>query len=417
MFQKFHFNWLLPLLIIFVIGPLVSTAQITTQWRGAERRGVYPETGLLDRWPAEGPALIRVYEGVGNGYGSPTISNDTLYITGEINSVACLQAFDHEGNLLWKSDFGPEWVVNYQGSRCAPTVVGDLVYVTSGLGQLACFETRTGTLKWSVEFLTDLHGASPLFGFAEAPLVSGELVFATPGGPDTNVVALDRFTGKIKWVCSGNGEVPGYNSPILIQLPERDIIALFTAYSFLGIDTRTGALLWSHDQVNIPPSERKPGNGDTHSNSAWYEDGFIYYIAGDGNSAVKLELLDNGKKISQVWRNKEIDNYMGGFVIIDGKIYSCTSAKKSLVELDAETGKVTSTLKIGTGTLIWADGRIYYYTQGGKVYLVDPLKMAGIGSFKIEKGANEHFAHPVIDKGILYVRHGNVLMAYDIAGK
>jgi len=34
--------------------------------------------------------------------------------------------------------------------------------------------------------------------------------------------------------------------------------------------------------------------------------------------------------------------------------------------------------------------------------------------FKITLGTDQHWAHPVIDKGILYVRHGKSLMAYSI---
>jgi len=30
-------------------------------------------------------------------------------------------------------------------------------------------------------------------------------------------------------------------------------------------------------------------------------------------------------------------------------------------------------------------------------------------------GSEQHWAHPVINKGILYVRHGNVLIAYKIS--
>jgi outer membrane protein assembly factor BamB len=185
--------FILPVLL-GIIFPLISMAQITTQWRGADRHGIYPDKNLLGSWPPEGPPLIRVYENIGNGYGSPTVTDDLLFITGETDSTAYLMAYDPEGNLLWKSGFGKEWVVNYEGSRCAPTVVDNLVYVTSGLGTLACFETKTGSKRWSVELLSDLHGATPLFGIAEAPLVHGNLIFSTPGGADTNVVALDRFT-------------------------------------------------------------------------------------------------------------------------------------------------------------------------------------------------------------------------------
>ena len=44
-------------------------------------------------------------------------------------------------------------------------------------------------------------------------------------------------------------------------------------------------------------------------------------------------------------------------------------------------------------------------------------KMKKVSSFRIKKGSFQHFSHPVIHNGILYQRHGNVLMAYDIRKK
>jgi outer membrane protein assembly factor BamB len=38
-----------------------------------------------------------------------------------------------------------------------------------------------------------------------------------------------------------------------------------------------------------------------------------------------------------------------------------------------------------------------------------------ISSFDVPLGTNQHWAHPVLDNGKLYIRHGNALMAYDIA--
>jgi len=37
-----------------------------------------------------------------------------------------------------------------------------------------------------------------------------------------------------------------------------------------------------------------------------------------------------------------------------------------------------------------------------------------VSKFKIVNGTKEHFAHPVISNGVLYIRHGNALMAYEI---
>jgi outer membrane protein assembly factor BamB len=317
---------------------------------------------------------------------------------------------------LWKSRYGCEWVLNYQGARCAPTVAGDLVYVCSGLGNLSCFDVKNGAKKWSIDMQKDLHGRFTLFGHAESSLIDGDKVFLVPGGKDTNVVAVERFTGKILWICKGQGEIPGYNSPYLIRLPGRNVLVTFSAYSLLGIDAGTGELLWTHGQDNVPPDKREPGNGDTHSNTVYFENGFIYYIAGDGNGAVKLELSADGKQIRQIWRNKTVDNYMGGFIKSGNYLYSCLSEKKKLVSIDANTGQIADSLKIGTGTIIFSDGLLYYYNQRGEMNLVRPDngKLNLVSSFKITAGTKEHFSHPVIHDGVLYIRHGKAFLAYSI---
>ena len=393
-----------------------AKSQAIVQWRGTDRNGIYNETNLLKTWPAEGPKLLWANENVGNGFGSMAITSDKIYITGEKDTIGYLSALDLKGNLLWKSDYGKEWVKTFPGSRSTPTVVGDLIYVCSGLGNISCFDAKTGTRKWFVDKIKDLHGKATLHGHSESPLVDGERVFVTPGGKDTNFVALNRFTGKIIWISKGKGDRPGYNSPLLIKLPQRNVIVTLTAYNLLGFDSKTGELLWSQEQDNTPLDKREPGYGDTHGNTAWYENGFLYYIAGDGNCAVKLSLSADGKQIKQIWRNKTIDNFMGGFIKLGDKIYTGTSGRKDFKTLDANTGKVLDSLKVGVGTLIYADKMLYYYNQKGEVNLIKPSpeKAELVSTFKITKGKLEHFSHPVINNGIFYLRHGSVLMAYNI---
>ncbi|MCX6271632.1 MAG: PQQ-like beta-propeller repeat protein [Bacteroidetes bacterium] len=400
----------------FVIQFVEIQAQTIAQWRGPERKGVYAETGLLTSWPEEGPKLLWSVDSLGNGYGSPVFTSDRFYITGEKDSINWLYAYDLRGKLIWKTPCGKEWVATYPGSRSAPTVTDDLIYVVSGLGNLYCIDAKTGARKWSKEMIKEFHGRLPMHGHSESPVVEGDLVFLVPGGKDTNVVAMNRFTGKIAWICKGKGEGSAYNSPVMIKLPSRNILATFTSYSLLGIDASTGELLWSDEQVNVPVAERKPGMGDTHSNSIWYEDGVIYYLAGDGNGAVKLELSNDGSRISQRWRIPGMDNYMGGFIKMGNFIYSCAFERKDLRSIDVTSGQEADSLKVGRGCMIEAENLLYYYNLKGEVNLIKPdgKKMEKISSFKVMAGTKEHFAHPVIDKGILYVRHGNMLLAYDI---
>jgi hypothetical protein len=173
-----------------------------------------------------------------------------------------------------------------------------------------------------------------------------------------------------------------------------------------------------HNQDNVPVAERKLGLGDTHANTVLYENGIIYYAAGDGNCGVKLELSADGSRIKEVWRNIAFDSYMSGFVKIGDYLYGCGTAKPGFVSLNAQTGELGKELKIGTGAVIANEDLLFYYNFRGEVMLInaDPVNMDVISKFRITKGQKEHFAHPVIHDGKLYVRHGNWLQAFRIKG-
>jgi len=61
---------------------------------------------------------------------------------------------------------------------------------------------------------------------------------------------------------------------------------------------------------------------------------------------------------------------------------------------------------------------LYCYSDKGELALVEatPEKFNIKGQMKITLGTNQHWAHPVIYKGVLYLRHGDTLMAFDIKG-
>jgi hypothetical protein len=107
---------------------------------------------------------------------------------------------------------------------------------------------------------------------------------------------------------------------------------------------------------------------------------------------------------------------MGGIVKIGNYLYGSATMKKQLRAIDAISGELTDSLKIGSGAIIAADDMLYYYNQRGEMKLLSYSegKMQEISSFKITKGTKEHFSHPVIYRGVLYQRRGNMLMAFDI---
>jgi outer membrane protein assembly factor BamB len=385
-------------------------AQTIIQFRGPQRNGIYQETHLLKSWPADGPALLWKTEGIGNGYSSPIISGDRIFVTGEIDSIGYLFAFNKSGSLIWKKKTGSEWMENFTGSRSTPTLADGLLYVETSMGRVICFDAMTGTEKWSVDMLGDLHGVNVRFGYSEGLLINNNLLYCFPGGPDTNAVALDRFSGKIAWVSKALGDSTAYSSPLLINLSSRKIIVNFTIHNLIGLDASTGELLWSKALI---------GTGDIHGNTAIYENGSIYFSAGSGSGMVKLALSEDGRSITETWSNPNVTDVHGGFLKVGNYIFSSQYKPRRYCSVDIATGQLSDSLKFDKGSLIFADDMLYLYTEKGMVGLVKQNngKMELVSSFKIPVGSKEFFTIPVISDGVLYLRHGDAMLAYDIRMK
>jgi len=405
--------------VILLITAHQSIGQKVYQWRGDNRDGVYNENKLMKSWPEKGPELLWFNEEIGQGYAAPVVTNDQLLINGEADSTSYLFAFDLKGKLLWKSANGKEYYgkgfsASFPGSRSTPTVVGDLVYASSGKGRLAGYELATGKEKWAVDMVPELGGIENMFGFSESPLIDGDKVYFMAGGAENNMVALNRFTGKTIWASKALGDTAAFCSPLLITLPARKILVTLSTRFVFGVDAETGELLWSSKTLDKFAFEK------LHANTPIYADGFIYFTAGEeaANGAVKLELSADGKSIKEVWRNVTVTNAQGGFIKLDNQLFT-TTKKKRLVCVDTNTGNVIDSLSANKGGLIYADSKFYCYNETGDVKLIkfENNKFTEISKFKVEKGTKEHFSHPVIANGKMYIRHGRALMAYDIQEK
>ncbi len=407
------------LLSILTVSACNPGTEQTAEFRGPDRSGIFSAASdLLTHWPEEGPPETFYIDSIGDGYGSPVISNERMYFTGAPDSMAVLYCYDLNGRQLWTMQLGREWVINYPGSRSAPTVAGHLLYTGTGYGDLYCVDIEKKELVWSRSLENDYQGILPRFGHSESPLIHEEKIFWTAGGKKHNVLALNRFSGATIWSSPGMKERSGYHPPRVIKAPNgREILVTFSAYHLMGFDVASGELLWTHAQDNYPVEEHKPGIGDTHSNTVIYENRSIWYAAGDGNCGVKLSLSEDGSSISEVWRNRGFDSYMGGIVKLGDFIFGSGTATPQLRSINAATGVLTDSLKIGRGVVITADNKLYYYSQHGNMYLVgydDNGTLEEISSFRIQKGSREHFAHPLIHRGVLYVRRGQSIMGYDL---
>ncbi len=403
--------------ILFLITFLFyqsTIAQDVFQWRGPNRDGIYQDSGLLSQWPENGPELIWFTDELGEGYAAPVVTSDKLLIVGVENSNSTLFAFDLNGKLLWKTTNGKEFKGSgfsgrFPGARSTPTIVDDLVYVISGLGRMACFNINDGKELWAVDLVKDLKGRINEFGYAESVVTDDKKVYCFPGGKDIGVAALDRFTGKTIWTSKATGDTVHFVSPIIINLPEVSIYVSASRYHVFGVDCSNGNLLWKH---RIPYKY----DGD-HCNTPIYDAPYIYLSTGDENGigTFKLELSGDGRNVREIWKNERIKNALGGFVLVDNKLF-VTTENKYLNMLDTKDGSVIERVRSTYQSTIFADNKFICYGTNGDVDLFnyENGKLTPGGSFKITKGSREHFSHPVIANGLLYIRHGEALMAYRI---
>ena len=405
--------------VLFIMISCSREKTSFSQWRGPNRDGIYNETGLLKEWPENGPDMLWSVEGLGYGQSSAAVANDKVYVTGIKDTLATtgtLFVFDLDGNHLWEKDYGPDFCRYFHGARSTPTVVGNFIYIESGMGTLYCLDAQTGDEIWKKDFIKDFGLDSVIqFGFSESVLIDGDNLICVPGGKENNVVKLNRFSGEMVWNSKGFEELATYSSPILIEYNGQRLVVAMTAGSVMGIDAENGQMYWriEHTQLN-----------KIHANTPIYVDGKILVASGDRTDTsgmILIQLSDDGKNAEVIWRNKTLRSFMGGLIKLDTCIYASAYLRNSWQVLRWNTGEmIVQNKELGGGPIIYADGLFYCYAEhDGEIALAEASskEFKIISRFKVPLGTKEHWAHPVISDGKLFVRHGDALMVYDIHQK
>ena len=396
------------LFIIAILFPVMLYAQKNWQWRGENRNGMYNETGLLKVWPADGPQLLWKYEGLGEGHTSVAIANGKIYINGMHGDKLILYVFDMKGKLLKEKEIGKEWNKNHNGTRSSVCVNDGKLYIFNALGNLYCLDENTLNLVWTKDLLTDFGGRNLMWGMTENPLIVGEKIYATPGGEKYNMIALNKNTGALIWSSPGEGTPSSYCSPQYIGDQSVPMVVTCMHEHIIAFNANTGEKLWSFPQKN---------QRDIHPNIPIYSNGMIFSTTGYRGGAMLLRLKDGGKAVEQVWKNDEMDNQMGSAIRIGNYAYASGHNNKFWFCVDYKTGETKYKIAdMGECNVISADGMLYVYSTNGNMYLIkpNPDKFEIVSSFKVSFGDGEHWAHTVIHEGVLYIRHGNALMAYKV---
>ncbi len=408
----------LVLTILFCIASVTVVYCQLYEWRGPGRSGIYNETGLLKKWPDGGPELIWETTKMGDGYSSPTVTDNAVYVTGRRDSSDVLSALTLDGKMKWETVYGKAWMTNHTGSRCTPTYYNEKIFLISGSGDIVCVGSD-GKIKWSKNHYT-LYESTPIkFGISESPVVVDNMVIASPGGKKASLVAFNIKDGKVVWEAEPLNQEPQYVNPKLIEHGGKKMIITVMGTDIAAINVKDGKTLWKLNYAAV-----NAATGDVRKNHAItpiYSNGHILIANGYSWVSLKLKLSEDGNSVKIVWENRNFDPQLGGVVLLGNNLYGTNHTSKpsdTWVCVDWITGKTLWTKKwYSRGSVISADGMLYLFEEkSGHVALVKPdaSKLDIVSEFQITKGEGPFWAHPVINKGRLYIRHGDVLMAYKI---
>jgi outer membrane protein assembly factor BamB len=411
------------LCLLFVPLLFVSSAADWPQWRGVQRNGISSETGLLQEWPKEGPKLLWQVTGIGSGYSTPAVVGDRLYLLSneglENEFVQALAVKD--GKKVWSTTLGkvgnPDQDPNYPAARSTPTIDGQRLYALSSDGELACVETADGKVLWKKNVRSEFGGQPGNWAYAESPLVDGDTVLCTPGGSNATLVALNKNSGALIWKCAfPGGSQASYASALPLELGGVKQYVQILAKALVGVDAKTGTLLWHYDRT----AKGSPATVPTP-----VVDGATIYSSGyrTGGGGIRLKPNQGRFEVEELYFSPKIASGIGGALKTGDYLYEVGQALQCV---EFATGTVKWEERgIGPASLCFADGRLYLHGEDGELALVEatPEGYHEKGRFTPPappKRLNEmekSWTYPVIANGRLYIRDAGTLWCYDVGSK
>ncbi len=261
----------------------------------------------------------------------------------------------------------------------SPVIERGRVYVHFGSFGTACLDTTTDKVLWKRDDLPCRHYRGP----SSSPVLFENLLILTLDGADHQYhVALDKQTGKTVWktnrsVAWNDENVPGqmakdgdlrkaHSTPLIVTAAGKPQMLSAGAKAAYGYDPRTGRELWKvqHPDFSVAPRPL-------------FDRGMAYIVTGFTKKelwAVKTDGQGDVTESGVVWKLKTRVGKYASPILVDGLIY--TASDESFITcLDAVTGETVWTERVGgkyAASPIYADGRLYFFSQEGTTLVLKP---------------------------------------------
>ncbi|AMV18622.1 PQQ-binding-like beta-propeller repeat protein [Planctomyces sp. SH-PL14] len=415
--------------VVLCASLAVAAAQAADwpQWRGPARDGISKEQGMRSDWEASPPKLLWELDGMGGGYASVAVVGDRLYTTGNTEAGQSLICVDLPSKkIAWSTPLTEKSPKHgYEGARCTPTIDGDQAYAVSSDGAITCVDVKNGEINWTRKF-SDFGGKMMSgWGFSESPLVDGDRVLCTPGGPDAMIVCLDKKTGGDIWKTSmpnigeGGKDGAGYSSIVISNAVGVKQYVQLVGRGVIGVRASDGQYLWGYNRV---------ANGVANIPTPVVSGDSVFASTGYGTGSVLLQLIKDGDGVraeEKYFLNADtFQNHHGGMILIGDHIYAGHAHNKGFpICVELKSGEVVWGGKMrppqgadGSAAVTAVDGKLIFRYQNGLMALIDatPAGYKLLGTFTPVFQEKESWSHPVVVDGKLYLREQNKLMCYDV---
>jgi outer membrane protein assembly factor BamB len=288
------------------------------------------------------------------------------------------------------------------------------------MGELVCLNAETGDINWKINVDEDYQVDWHKWGVAESPLIVDDKVISSAAGALTTFVAFDKITGKEIWKTPGTDGQRSYVSPILHTFNNKAYILGSSASDLFIVDPENGDIKASYKYFDSSLWKWQP-KGIIWANSPVVKGNMIFISIGYNYPAKMLKINDDVSSLEEVYTNEVLDNHHHGLIEHNGFLYGSywiNNGNGNWACLDWDTGETMYDEKWNSkGQMVYADGMLYVYDEkNGNVGLVepDPSGFRLISSFPVQKGTGQHWSHPYLYEGNMYLRHGDVLMVHRI---
>jgi outer membrane protein assembly factor BamB len=395
------------------------------QFHGPGRDSLCRERGLLSEWSATGPKLLWSIKGLGRGLSSLSIAGGRIFTmgdrpVGDKKEAQFVTAYDLENHQpLWATRVGPAFET---GPRCTPTVDGDFVYALGTEGDLLCLRAATGEVCWRKNLATDFGGKMMSgWKYSESPLVDGERLICTPGAADAMLVALDKRTGAAIWKAAvpklgaKGADGAAYSSVVAGEIAGVRQYVQLVGRGVVGVEAATGRHLWGYNRV---------ANNVANITTPVVRGSYVFATTAynTGSALLKIQRDGDGFRAEEVYflGPRDFANHHGGVVLVGAYLYGghgTNLGEPTCVAL--ATGEICwkgRSPARGSACVLYADGHLIFRYDRGDLVLVEasPEAFRVKGRFRPLTGAGPAWAHPVIHRGKLYLRHEDLLCCYDL---